>query len=873
MISSFRPPRVHAQRKFAQGQSSPFPSGGVSTNSSPLKKSNGGPSGQQSSGSSTASGPTTKKSKLTSAASSSLPKGECPKTEDFLTFLCLRGTNLCPPEFDVFNRATVPTESNDNQSSGDEDSIDDPKERGALSKKEATPVKKKKISQTASQSQKANLPESVKALKKKYTEQRIVRTAISQKLDSKQRESKESVKESVKARQALRSAKEAKQMVTRNSSDSDKGSSKASGSTAAPGDKAKKAVVVAGQRRGLRSSRPTRGSSMNGPRQLRSAGTSRRPSAATVVAKKKRRMATLTAASKDQQSNVSRKHLSMLARLTPRGTKPSAFVKKAKKMPLEGKSLRGRNVSVSSEEEQEESEEEKDSKDKKEVEKVPAKEVKKPDAEAKKPSNEAKKPSNEAKKPNEVKKPSNEVKKPSVEVKKPESVKKEPAGRQMVCRKTASNVIKSDDSDYEDEVEEVQEVLEVHEEKPLETSTVASPASKRPGRKSKDSATVYLNMVAQKLNTQKAKSDDEISVESLSEATQEKRLEEVQAAAAALTSAALATSIASNQFKPVQQTSTSEPTPIITPTPALTPAGKVDLKSIRKPKYKVREVIKPSTPIPPPAAIVAGAAAQKNKQVNSNKNSNGNSDGDSRDSDLKKVSNKSISKADKKAEKKEKTKNALKEMQDRLLEEAKKKISCLPEAAPLVPQTTAGGASISGASGASDNDMKKTIENKTVINLPVTSSGEVDRIAMGAIMAQRPGYIQVKSRTSTDQDQAQTPPPVGSIGPNVGSVGPQRRLSNQMPLGSSTPPRKILPKEPLETATVKPNTTGNGNNPGQHLPIGVVGAALSGVRPSSRPMTPMTVMTPMKGVEGQVTNPGAPSQVIIFQNIFFVIFV
>jgi hypothetical protein len=854
MISSFRPPRVHAQRKFAQGQASPFPSGGVSTNSSPLKKSNGGPSGQQSSGSSTASGPTTKKSKLTSAASSSLPKGECPKTEDFLTFLCLRGTNLCPPEFDVFNRATVPTESNDNQSSGDEDSIEDSKERGALSKKEATPVKKKKISQTASQSQKANLPESLKALKKKYTEQRLVRTAISQKLDSKQRESKESVKESVKARQALRSAKEAKQMVTRNSSDSDKGSSKASGSTAAPGDKAKKAVVVAGQRRGLRSSRPTRGSTMNGPRQLRSAGTARRPSAATVVAKKKRRMATLTAASKDQQSNVSRKHLSMLARLTPRGTKPSAFVKKAKKMPLEGKSLRGRNVSVSSEEEQEESEEEKDFKDKKEVEKLPAKEVKKPDAEAKKPSNEAKKPLNE-------------VKKPSVEVKKPESVKKEPAGRQMVCRKTASNVIKSDDSDYEDEVEEVQEVLEVHEEKPLkplETSKVVSPASKRPGRKSKDSATVYLNMVAQKLNTQKAKSDDEISVESLSEATQEKRLEEVQAAAAALTSAALATSIVSNQFKPVQQTSTSEPAPTITPTPSLTPAGKVDLKSIRKPKYKVREVIKPSTPIPPPAAIVAGAvAAQKSKQVNLNKNSNGNSD-DSRDSDLKKVSNKSISKMEKKAEKKEKTKNALKEMQDRLLEEAKKKISCLPEAAPLVPQTTAG-----CAAGAPENDNKKPIENKTVINLPVTSSGEVDRIAMGAIMAQRPGYIQVKSRTSTDQDEAQT-----HAGTPVGSIGPQRRLSNQMLLGSSTPPRKILPKEPLETATVAPNTTGNGNNPvGQHLPIGVVGAALSGVRPSSRPMTPMTVMTPMKGVEGQVTNPGAPSQVIIFQNTFFVIFV
>merc|ERR1712045_644834 len=139
---------------------------------------------------------------------------------------------------------------------------------------------------------------------------------------------------------------------------------------------------------------------MNG-RQLRSTGTTRRPSAATVVAKKKRRMATLTAASKDQQSNVSRKHLSMLARLTPRGTKPSAFVKKAKKMPLDGKSLRGRNVSCSSDEEEDDEEEEEGTEDKKEAK-------------------------------SEVDKVSKEIKKPAAatatsEVKKPESVKKEPA--------------------------------------------------------------------------------------------------------------------------------------------------------------------------------------------------------------------------------------------------------------------------------------------------------------------------------------------------------------------------------------------------------------------------------------------------------------
>ena len=33
-----------------------------------------------------------------------LAKGERPKTEDFLTFLCLRGTEHLPPELDFFNQ-------------------------------------------------------------------------------------------------------------------------------------------------------------------------------------------------------------------------------------------------------------------------------------------------------------------------------------------------------------------------------------------------------------------------------------------------------------------------------------------------------------------------------------------------------------------------------------------------------------------------------------------------------------------------------------------------------------------------------------------------------------------------------------------------
>merc|ERR1712156_993369 len=82
--------RVHAQRKFAQG------AGGASPHVSPLKEVRSRPKVDNgSSGSSTASGP-----------SFPTQKGAVPKTEDFLTFLCLRGTDVLPPELDFFNHAT-----------------------------------------------------------------------------------------------------------------------------------------------------------------------------------------------------------------------------------------------------------------------------------------------------------------------------------------------------------------------------------------------------------------------------------------------------------------------------------------------------------------------------------------------------------------------------------------------------------------------------------------------------------------------------------------------------------------------------------------------------------------------------------------------
>ena len=136
-LRAFRP-RVHAQRKFAQGQGSATSSPAKSTEvpRSVVASSSGRSRAQaqaalelqhqsHSSSSSTASGPTS-----AAAAASRDPHaaaataGERPKTEDFLTFLCLRGTNLLPPELDFFNKASVVPQNNE---SSDDISSDDDK--------------------------------------------------------------------------------------------------------------------------------------------------------------------------------------------------------------------------------------------------------------------------------------------------------------------------------------------------------------------------------------------------------------------------------------------------------------------------------------------------------------------------------------------------------------------------------------------------------------------------------------------------------------------------------------------------------------------------------------------------------------------------
>ena len=669
---------------------------------SPLKKSNGD---QQSSGSSTASGPTSKRPLNPSEPFKQ--QGECPKTEDFLTFLCLRGTNLCPPEFDVFNRASIPPAR----------SSDDESNEGSSNNEKPPPRRRKSI---VSQSAKV-LPESVKALKKKYTEQRIVRKVISQKL-----EKSSSVKDAVKLRRrkSVTTHDNVRHKITTNNA-------KAIVKTDAKITRNLRVSATTGLRRGLRSSRATR-ASMNG-KSLRSTtikSTIKKPSAATIIAKQKRRIATLNATSK----NASR----MLTRLTPRGTSSAAFVRKAKKMDMDGKSLRGRNISLSSEEEEENNE-------------------------------------MEAVTENEGYK-----------------------GRKMVCRKTASNVRRDSDDDSEDDDEEVEEVEDEDEKQPLKKDSAEIVPSKRPNRKTKEAATVYLNMVAHKL-TKNVKDDDDISVESLSEATQEKRLEEVAQA-----------------DNPEKRKVKYKERKIITPsliTPSLIKKKKLNEDITPKKDVKELKDIKEIKDAKEPTKDLM-------KEIPKDEKSNSSDSGD-----MKKVPK------DKK-DKDKKNKNSLKEMQDRLLLEAKKKIACTPEAAPLVPKQPQQPPMASTSINA--NEEKKPPQNIQ----PIENVEKHDRINI----SQRTGYIQVKSRPSFDSDE----PPQQIVsqpqGSQPGSIGQQRRLSNPGPC--STPPRKILPKDnqpvatpppinPVVTAPPEIHSTG-------HLPVGVVGAALSSSRPQTL-ITPITI--------------------------------
>ncbi len=185
--------------------------------------------------------------------------------------------------------------------------------------KAATETKSKRVgavkkSAASASGKNKKLPASVQALKKKYTEQRLAKKVISKTLPSPTRRTRSQTdKDPVSPRRRRKTVPSAKDSANQ-----------------------KKGGKVA-----------TRSTSQKSRVEL----TTRKPSAAALVARRKTRMATLTAAS----SRVSR----MLTRLTPRGTSSAAFVRSTKKMPLAGRSLRGRDISLSSEEEEEDEDEDK----------------------------------------------------------------------------------------------------------------------------------------------------------------------------------------------------------------------------------------------------------------------------------------------------------------------------------------------------------------------------------------------------------------------------------------------------------------------------------------------------------------------------------
>ena len=171
-------------------------------------------------------------------------------------------------------------------------------------------------------------------------------------------------------------------------------------------------------------------------------------------------------------------------------------------------------------------------------------------------------------------------------------------------------------------------------------------SGERPMRKTKEAATVYLNMLGQKLTSKK--DDDVISIESLSESTQGKRLDEIL----------------------------SE-----------------DKKQAKGDKYVMPPIRKKSS--------------DENSKT---------ADTDDTKSD---VDSEKSSKKNKKSGKKEKKgKHTLKELQDRLLEEAKQKMVSNPDS----PMTASGGqqqqpppprSKVEGDSDTGDSDERITISQRT----------------------------------------------------------------------------------------------------------------------------------------------------------------
>ena len=163
----------------------------------------------------------------------------------------------------------------------------------------------------------------MQALKKKYAEQRLARSVIeSRTLTRSQTTTKSPPAKSVKAKQKVKKKSEASELGGRLHTRETRSSIPPKRQAAA----AAASTLMGGHKKKI-------------------------PSSASIVARRKTRMATLAAVTK----GMSKK---MLTRLAPRGTSNANFIKNIRTKPVNSaRSLRGREVSVSTDEEEDEEEE------------------------------------------------------------------------------------------------------------------------------------------------------------------------------------------------------------------------------------------------------------------------------------------------------------------------------------------------------------------------------------------------------------------------------------------------------------------------------------------------------------------------------------
>uniref|UniRef100_A0A182TGG3 ARID domain-containing protein n=1 Tax=Anopheles melas TaxID=34690 RepID=A0A182TGG3_9DIPT len=114
-------PKVHAQRKFAQGQGTASSSYLSYSSAPPTTPGKDGPNRATHSGAGNGTTPTGPGSGTGADATAQVPEllpNMRPSTDDFLTFLCFRGTPVLPPELDFFNKSSTTAAGNSGTTSG-----------------------------------------------------------------------------------------------------------------------------------------------------------------------------------------------------------------------------------------------------------------------------------------------------------------------------------------------------------------------------------------------------------------------------------------------------------------------------------------------------------------------------------------------------------------------------------------------------------------------------------------------------------------------------------------------------------------------------------------------------------------------------------